>query len=493
MNTAGPGIVLGISGTVSIKEGAGLTFDGSGALVSDVFSTGGLMVTTDNVNPAILTTASAQLALTNTGVLAGTYNNVSTAITPFTVDAKGRITSVGSAIPIVSSFSSLTGIPSTIAGYGITDAVKKTGDTMSGSLLFGGGTAISGTAPSASSAYVSTGAYGIAQGDNRTHFGFLTGGIYMNYIRGSDTIVNGTLHGDAVYDGTFRVLTTNTVGSYAPALTGTGASGTWGINVTGSASSATLASKASTLAQGGADGSPMTFNWSGQAGQPSWLWGSNDGSSTNVYNPANFSVSYAGTATYLSATQQTNAITGAQASMSMTTGGAGGQGSFTAKASGGSDANLAGMTFWNDTYAIKMGVRSDGYFGLGGWSRAAWSWYSDPSGNMVAAGNVAAYSDPRLKENITPILGAVSILQQLNGVRFSWKYGYPHIEVKAGKQDIGVLANEVQAVLPEIVTESIEIEGQRYKTVAYDKIVPVLIEAIKELKAEIELLKIKVS
>lgn len=72
--------------------------------------------------------------------------------------------------------------------------------------------------------------------------------------------------------------------------------GTYSINVTGSAGSAaasTLATKASTLAQNGGNGTAMTFNWSGQGGQPSWLWGSNDGVSHQVYNPSNFSVSNA--------------------------------------------------------------------------------------------------------------------------------------------------------------------------------------------------------
>lgn len=60
---------------------------------------------------------------------------------------------------------------------------------------------------------------------------------------------------------------------------------------TGNAASATLATKASTLSQGGGTGSAMTFNWSGQSGQPSWLWGGNDGVNHYVYNPANFDVS----------------------------------------------------------------------------------------------------------------------------------------------------------------------------------------------------------
>ena len=40
----------------------------------------------------------------------------------------------------------------------------------------------------------------------------------------------------------------------------------------------------------------MTFNWSGQGGQPSWLWGGNDGSNMYVYNPSNFNVNSATTA-----------------------------------------------------------------------------------------------------------------------------------------------------------------------------------------------------
>jgi hypothetical protein len=56
----------------------------------------------------------------------------------------------------------------------------------------------------------------------------------------------------------------------------------------------------------------MTFNWSGQSGQPAWLWGSNDGSNIYVYNPSNFSVNFATTAT--NATNATNATTAASCS-----------------------------------------------------------------------------------------------------------------------------------------------------------------------------------
>lgn len=192
---------------------------------------------------------------------------------------------------------------------------------------------------------------------------------------------------------------------------------------------------------------------------------------------------------YLDGTQLDNIVYGKAQSMPMSYN-EGTGGSFETRATGTGDANLSGMTFHNTgNYAIKLGLRADGYFGLGGWSRAAWSWYSDPSGNMVSAGNVTAYSDPRLKEGFVKVDNPFKILNSIDGGTFTWKHGFKHTEVKAGKRDYGILADQVESVMPEIVTESIDIEGQSFKTVAYEKMVPVLIEAIKELKAEIEVLK----
>lgn len=154
------------------------------------------------------------------------------------------------------------------------------------------------------------------------------------------------------------------------------------------------------------------------------------------------------TATYLSATQQTNVITGATASMSMDTG-TSARGSFTIRSTGTGDANLAGLTFYNDNYAIKLGIRADGYFGLGGWSRAAWSWYSDPSGNMVAAGNVTAYSDERKKTNWRDL--PADFIEQLALV----KHGIYDRTDEALTQ-IGVSAQSLQGVMPHAVVNGID-------------------------------------
>jgi len=62
------------------------------------------------------------VTLAQTGVVSGTYNNSSTSITPITVDEKGRITSTGTEVTITPDWSSITSTPSTLSGYGITDA-----------------------------------------------------------------------------------------------------------------------------------------------------------------------------------------------------------------------------------------------------------------------------------------------------------------------------------------------------------------------------------
>lgn len=176
-------------------------------------------------------------------------------------------------------------------------------------------------------------------------------------------------------------------------------------------------------------------------------------------------------------------LTGAAASMSMSQDSGATQGNYVCRATGSGDANLAGMTFYNDAYALKMGVRADGVFGIGGWSRAAWSWYSDTNGNMVSAGNVSAYSDPRLKDDIERISGALALIEQLDGVRFTWN-GVTALIGKPGARDVGVLADQVEAVLPEAVGRSVPDEandGERWRVVDYTKLVPVLIEAVKEL------------
>lgn len=160
--------------------------------------------------------------------------------------------------------------------------------------------------------------------------------------------------------------------------------------------------------------------------------------------------------------------------------------------SGAGDWGMATIGFHaQGYYGINLGLRSDGYFGLGGWSSVAWRWYSVPNGDMVAAGNIGAYSDPRLKDDVERIDGALAIIEQLDGVRFTWNHKTKLIG-KPGKRDIGVLADQVEAVLPEVVGRSIPDEengGECWRVVDYARLVPVLIEAVKELTARVVVLE----
>lgn len=117
---------------------------------------------------------------------------------------------------------------------------------------------------------------------------------------------------------------------------------------------------------------------------------------------------------------------------------------------------------------------------------------SNIPGEIRATNDVTAFysSDERLKENILNIENPLEKLLLINGVTFDWKDSF--IEERGGednyfvrKHDIGVIAQEIEKVLPEAVAE----RENGIKAVKYDRIVPLLIEAIKELKQEVEILK----
>ncbi len=133
-------------------------------------------------------------------------------------------------------------------------------------------------------------------------------------------------------------------------------------------------------------------------------------------------------------------------------------------------------------YATNANVQL-GYLGIGA---------ANPGttlGTIVATNDITAYfsSDKNLKENIETISNAMSIVESMSGVRFDWNEIAREMYPERTNRDLGVIAQEVENVLPEIVTT----RENGYKAVKYEKIVPVLIQAIKELKAEIDELKKK--
>ena len=111
------------------------------------------------------------------------------------------------------------------------------------------------------------------------------------------------------------------------------------------------------------------------------------------------------------------------------------------------------------------------------------------NGKIFASDDVQAFysSDRRFKDNIRAIENPLESLDKLNGYRFTWNEDLSHIHSYEG-EDIGVIAQEVEEVFPEIVSN----RTNGYKGVKYEKIVPLLIECIKELKSEIDILKSKI-
>jgi len=103
------------------------------------------------------------------------------------------------------------------------------------------------------------------------------------------------------------------------------------------------------------------------------------------------------------------------------------------------------------------------------------------SGSQIeASGDVIAFgsSDERLKDNITPITEPLWKLNQIGGYTFDWNDKQDTYE----GNDVGVIAQEIEEVLPQLV----KTRDTGYKAVKYEKIVPLLIESIKELNKKVE-------
>ena len=180
----------------------------------------------------------------------------------------------------------------------------------------------------------------------------------------------------------------------------------------GSATNATNAINANTVWNGSSN---MTFHWSGQGGQPTWLWGGNSPGDMYVYNPSNFSVGYASHAGY-----------------------------------------------------------SDYANGLNG-------------GLSYSAVDFTATSDDRLKDISGPITNALDKVDTLTGFYYKNNETAKSLGLIGENQQVGVSAQTLKEVLPEAVSQwSLEND---YMVVAYDRIIPLLIEAIKELRAEVKTLK----
>jgi len=151
---------------------------------------------------------------------------------------------------------------------------------------------------------------------------------------------------------------------------------------------------------------------------------------------------------------------------------------------GGGGANQSSLSMYNSANTLTIGLNGagdtdpsfiTGYLAIGTTTNSGYRLYV--SGTIYATGNITANSDLTLKKNLAIIENPTDKLMQLNGYAYQWKSDDSH--------QYGVIAQEVEKILPYAVSTGTD----GIKGVSYNQIIPVLIEAVKEQKKELEELR----
>lgn len=149
----------------------------------------------------------------------------------------------------------------------------------------------------------------------------------------------------------------------------------------------------------------------------------------------------------------------------------------------GTTAADARLRVFNTSEANGFIIRENGFIGMG---NSAPTVRLQVTGDIIA-NSIAGSSDARFKTNITPITNPLQKVLALRGVHFNWNTSDFPQKMFSEKRTLGFIAQEVEKVLPEIVQTENTAEG--YKSVQYDKVVALLVEAMKEQQKQINQLK----
>jgi hypothetical protein len=237
----------------------------------------------------------------------------------------------------------------------------------------------------------------------------------------------------------YQVLHSGNYTSYAPSLIGVGASGNWGINITGNAATATSATTAGNI-------TAYTINQNvGTGNSPSFV-----------------AVSLSG-------------------NLTVSTGNTTGGGIILADDGDIVDLNDAfcSMRFSSGVRIFSANRGGSAVIKLGN------------GGDIVASSDITAYGSPSdisLKENIKPLNNSLSKILKLQGVTFDWKEDSETRQYTNLKEDIGFIAQQVQEIIPELVRQN----NNGLLSLRDRGLTALLVEAIKEQQAQIEELKAKI-
>jgi hypothetical protein len=152
----------------------------------------------------------------------------------------------------------------------------------------------------------------------------------------------------------------------------------------------------------------------------------------------------------------------------------------------GSTASDARLRIFNTSDLNGLIIRENGFIGMGNTSPSV---RLQVSGDIIA-NSIAGSSDLRFKTNVRSISSPLEKVKSLRGVYFNWdQKSFPNKDF-SDKTELGFIAQEVEKVLPEVVSR--DNSPEEYRSVKYDKVVALLVEAIKEQQKQIDSLKSQV-
>lgn len=249
--------------------------------------------------------------------------------------------------------------------------------------------------------------------------------------------------------------------------TGSGATGTWNISISGSAASANTANSATTATTATNATNATNANYATTAGSASSATTASNANSLGNIAAANYLQTSTANSLYMGINNTTFSTVTSNTGISLP------------NATGGNSYGIG----WGGGLAINMSG-SNGVFNVSGSQ-----YIFNNSGTATAPNAWVNLSDSRVKTNLVALPDALAKVKTLTG------YTYDRTDLVEGElvPSVGLIAQDVEAVLPIAVAETDSVhEGQTLKNLNYNGVIALLVNAVKELSAEVEALKAKV-